>query len=592
MGRLSVVVACALMVLGAIMLGTRMAVRHALGEHRTRRQAHPAPPLLMQEAECDVTPRPGLCAYVSSSPACTPVSLVPYTWLWHCGGLPTALLVPLALGWLVLLFYVLATAADDFLVPALRFVSATLRVPPDVAGLTFMALANGAPDVFGTVAAVKNYSYGLSVGELLGSGIYVTTVVVALVSFVSEAKVQASSFVRDVSFYLVGLIVFFGMLSDGYVSLADAIAMMVYYVVYVSVSAVLSVRRERAAARARAALDPISQDEWAGDNWAAEPGESSATVLTSMGPSQSNNYVDDNEEEEEVATVASLAPSTLANRFREQWQSRSTLQRALWLVRQGVTLVLTLTCPDVSMFLHEDPSNAAEWHRGLVAATFFWSPLLFPLAASPLAPSWSPALLWTLPLAVGALLSGAVFATTSWELPPRHVAGRLALSVWSFFVSIAWIYVCANELVALLQMLGVLLNISDVVLGATVLAWGASLGDTVSNVAVARQGSPEMSIGASYGGPLFNLLFGSSLALLVMTIGNYPQPYPAQLGMDSLVSGAFLIFNLVVSLVVVHWHDYTIPRAYGVWLVALYLVYDVLLVLFGTGVIAAGSING
>lgn len=41
---------------------------------------------------------------------------------------------------------------------------------------------------------------------------------------------------------------------------------------------------------------------------------------------------------------------------------------------------------------------------------------------------------------------------------------------------IAWIYVLANELVGLLGTIGLIFHIPSVVLGATVLAWGNSLG--------------------------------------------------------------------------------------------------------------------
>lgn len=38
-------------------------------------------------------------------------------------------------------------STDDYLVPALQNISESLHIPPDVAGLTFMALGNGAPGV-------------------------------------------------------------------------------------------------------------------------------------------------------------------------------------------------------------------------------------------------------------------------------------------------------------------------------------------------------------------------------------------------------------------------------------------------------------
>lgn len=51
-----------------------------------------------------------------------------------------------------------------------------------------------------------------------------------------------------------------------------------------------------------------------------------------------------------------------------------------------------------------------------------------------------------------------------------------------------WISAIANELVSLLNAIGLMLNISPVILGLTILAWGNSLGDIVADVSLAIQG--------------------------------------------------------------------------------------------------------
>ncbi len=44
------------------------------------------------------------------------------------------------------------------------------------------------------------------------------------------------------------------------------------------------------------------------------------------------------------------------------------------------------------------------------------------------------------------------------------------------------------------------------VLGLTVLAWGNSIGDMSTNMAMARKGLANMAMTACYAGPVFNLL--------------------------------------------------------------------------------------
>ena len=62
------------------------------------------------------------------------------------------------------------------------------------------------------------------------------------------------------------------------------------------------------------------------------------------------------------------------------------------------------------------------------------------------------------------------------------------LVLTGFVLSVLWISAVANELVSLLNAIGLMLNISPVILGLTILAWGNSLGDIVADVSLAIQG--------------------------------------------------------------------------------------------------------
>jgi len=102
--------------------------------------------------------------------------------------------------------------------------------------LTILALGNGAPDVSSTFAAVTSNTFNIAIGELLGAGLFVTTVVVAAVSFASEAFLDRKSFLRDAIFYLFGVVGVIIIVHDGVVHLFESIIFLGYYFTYVEYS--------------------------------------------------------------------------------------------------------------------------------------------------------------------------------------------------------------------------------------------------------------------------------------------------------------------------------------------------------------------
>ncbi|GLD95268.1 hypothetical protein PINS_up003912 [Pythium insidiosum] len=85
--------------------------------------------------------------------------------------------------WLCLLFFFLGSTADGYFSPTLASISDKLRIPYDVAGVTFLAFGNGAPDVFSAIAAYGSGVGETGINELLGGSMFVSTVVVGSLSF-------------------------------------------------------------------------------------------------------------------------------------------------------------------------------------------------------------------------------------------------------------------------------------------------------------------------------------------------------------------------------------------------------------------------
>lgn len=102
-----------------------------------------------------------------------------------------------------------------------------------LAGVTFLALGNGSPDVFSTLAAMKINSGSLAVGELIGAASFITAVVAGSMAIVRPFKVGRRSFLRDVIFFTFAVIFSMVFLIDGHIRMWECIVMIAFYLFYV-----------------------------------------------------------------------------------------------------------------------------------------------------------------------------------------------------------------------------------------------------------------------------------------------------------------------------------------------------------------------
>lgn len=233
------------------------------------------------------------------------------------------------------------------------------------------------------------------------------------------------------------------------------------------------------------------------------------------------------------------------------------------------------------------PAPPKDWNRWLTLLQAFTAPYLIVLVVWANTSGHAHALLkLTLYSLVASLVLLAVLLTST--TPARPPRWRPLLCFLGFGVSIAWISSIASEVVGVLKTLGVILDISDAILGLTIFAVGNSLGDLVADITVARLGFPVMALSACFGGPMLNILLGIGLSGSYMAIvkaedrqhrhpgdGMRFKPYHIDVSSTLVISGATLLVTLVGLLVAVPARGWKMDRWIGWGLVGLWAVSTV-----------------
>jgi len=408
--------------------------------------------------------------------------------------------------WMLLLFIAIGQAADSFFAPAVVVFSDKLKLAPDVAGATLLALGNGAADFFTQIAAITSSSevdLPLALGESVGAAVYVCTLAMALVIFVSprEVRVPAGPYVRDTVFYLVAVSMVAEMIADSNFELYESATLVVWYLMYL-----LAVFYGEA-------LFPASF----GMPDAAEPGEEREMLRVDVA------------EDESAPGSASREGLKLEIDERAHLREKDDYEYAgedsvLWLKEQlspwtmsafgalvspltaPVTLLLTLTMPPMEV------RNVGKPHA--VVMGIFAPVLLY--VCFVLEPKDFGAL--DVLVMLGMSVTGGYITYFTFPAGGATPRNSMFLTGMAFLMGIAWMDIAADELVAVLETIGRVLGLPDAFLGATVLAWGASAGDTAALLATAQSGHGGMAISACFAGPLFQLLIGTGCSLMYVGV--------------------------------------------------------------------------
>ena len=140
----------------------------------------------------------------------------------------------LFIGWVIFLANLLGNTASNYFSPTLSSICTKLKVPYDVAGITFLAFGNGSPDIFSQLSSFSGGGTNvlIGIGSLLGGSMFVSTIVVGTISMVAPCKLNSRIFVRDIVFHIVAISTLAFMAAHGNITLLFPFCLCCIYIIY------------------------------------------------------------------------------------------------------------------------------------------------------------------------------------------------------------------------------------------------------------------------------------------------------------------------------------------------------------------------
>lgn len=130
----------------------------------------------------------------------------------------------------------IVSTVEEYVAPAIVYLSDYLNFSESLAGVTLIAFANGAGDVLTAIVASESkdgISYNL--GALYGAGLFVLTFVIAMtiLNSTEEIKVPKALIYRDILVYIIASILIICIGIYGELNVMNSTLLLVLYVLLV-----------------------------------------------------------------------------------------------------------------------------------------------------------------------------------------------------------------------------------------------------------------------------------------------------------------------------------------------------------------------
>ncbi len=137
---------------------------------------------------------------------------------------------------IIVAFYFLDKVCDDYFIDALDRISQKLKLSPELAGTTFMAIASSAPELAVSLIALfrPGNHESIGMGTIVGSALFNLLVVIGASAMVAhKIHLKWQTVLRDTLFYFIIILLLVVGFWDGKIDLFEAVTFVLLYAIYV-----------------------------------------------------------------------------------------------------------------------------------------------------------------------------------------------------------------------------------------------------------------------------------------------------------------------------------------------------------------------
>ncbi|XP_050932167.1 sodium/potassium/calcium exchanger 2 isoform X2 [Lates calcarifer] len=486
---------------------------------------------------------------------------------------------------MIYMFIALAIVCDEFFVPALTVITEKLTISDDVAGATFMAAGGSAPELFTSIIGVFISHSNVGIGTIVGSAVFNILFVIGMCAIFSKEILNLTwwPLFRDVSFYILDLIMLIIFFLDNIISMWESIVLLSAYATYVVFmkfnSKVEGFVKDCMNKNQVVEVAVQPKDEKASPGAPEDDGKLSARPRLQRGGSSASLHNSLMRNSIFQLMIHTLDPLS-EGKFREKASILHKIAKKKCQVEDsekanGVASRSDKNLPNSSSVEVEvtPPMNGTAGQEGETAEDEEEED-------QPLSLSWPESsrkrftYLFIMPIVLPLWLT----------LPDVRKASSKKFFPITFLGAICWIAGFSYLMVWWAHQVGETIGITEEIMGLTILAAGTSIPDLITSVIVARKGLGDMAVSSSVGSNIFDITVGLPFPWLLWSLFNGLSP--VQVSSNGLFCAIVLLFLMllfvIISIAACKWR---MSKLLGFIMFMLYFVFLVVSVMLEDRVI-------